>query len=78
MVSCVCPADAAQRAPNAGPPRPANATGAAPVVPLGGGAGLGAPTGPPTCHFSHIYTSGEHEIDSIAEDFRLGTEIRLS
>lgn len=48
------------RAPNAGPPRPANAAPAAPTPP--GGPTGGTPPAPPTCDFSHIYTTGEHEI----------------
>jgi hypothetical protein len=30
-------------------------------------AGRGAPAGPPTCDFSHIYTTGEHEIGALPE-----------
>jgi poly(3-hydroxybutyrate) depolymerase len=49
------------RAPNAGPPRPANASPTTPAPAPGGPPG-GTPPPAPTCDFSHIYTTGEHEI----------------
>lgn len=54
------------RATNAGPPA---AAGAAPAGRAGApGAGAGAPAASvPTCDFSHIYTTGEHEIVSLPE-----------
>jgi pimeloyl-ACP methyl ester carboxylesterase len=59
---------AAPRAANAGPPPAAgNATptaGRAGGLP-GAGRGPAAPAAPPTCDFSHIYTTGEHEIASL-------------
>ena len=56
---------AAPRAANAGPPpTPGNATAARPAgLPPGA---LNQPA-TPTCDFSHIYTTGEHEIASLPE-----------
>jgi hypothetical protein len=57
---------AAPRAANAGPP-PINGSPSGPGA--GGGMGLPraalTPPAPPTCDFSHIYTTGEHEIASL-------------
>jgi pimeloyl-ACP methyl ester carboxylesterase len=62
---------AAPRAVNAGPPPAANASAGAPANPAARGGAAGAGRGPatppaePTCDFSHIYTTGEHEIASL-------------
>jgi hypothetical protein len=58
---------APQRAPNAGPPRPANATPAAPTAAGAIPPAALTPPAPPTCDFSHIYAIGEHEIASLPE-----------
>src|SRR5690606_23386747 len=59
---------AAPRAPDAG--RPAQAGADAPAAPPAGASATppaAAPTAPgePTCEFSHIYSTGEHEIASL-------------
>ena len=65
---------AAARAANAGPPpaagnatSPAPGRGAVPGPPGGPPPGRGAAPSPPTCDFSHIYETGEHEIASLPE-----------
>lgn len=66
---------AAPRAANAGPPRAAAAPAvtAAPGAAAPGAAPAATPAGAaprpaaPTCDFSHIYTTGEHEIASLPE-----------
>jgi hypothetical protein len=84
---------AAPRAANAGPPRGAGAApatppagvtpAAAPGGPGGTGPGRGAFTPPDTsCDFSHIYTTGEHEIQSLpsastrAEKYKCGPQAK--
>ena len=81
---------AAPRAAGAGPPRAASNTsspaptpaGAAPspgAQPLGRG---GAAFSPPTCDFSHVYATGEHEIASLpdgsarAEMYACGAKVK--
>ena len=56
---------AAPRAANAGPPPSGNATPGRPAGTLPSGALTPPPA--PTCDFSHIYTTGEHEIASLPE-----------
>jgi poly(3-hydroxybutyrate) depolymerase len=58
-----------QRAANAGRPPQANASPASPAAPTPSGAPPGAlaPTSPPTCDFSHIYATGEHEIAALPD-----------
>jgi poly(3-hydroxybutyrate) depolymerase len=79
---------AAPRAVNAGPPRGAgNATAATPApgaAPGGAGALAAgrAAVSPPTCDFSHIYETGEHEIASLpdasarAEMYACGAKVK--
>ena len=59
---------AAPRAANAGPP-PVNRSPTGPGATAGAGAARArlTPPSPPTCDFSHIYTTGEHEIASLPE-----------
>jgi pimeloyl-ACP methyl ester carboxylesterase len=59
---------AAPRAANAGPP-PVNGSPSGPAPGAGTGAPRPALTPPtaPTCDFSHIYTTGEHEIASLPD-----------
>jgi len=64
---------AAPRATNAGPPpAPGNAT--APRPGAGLPAGALTPPASPTCDFSHIYTTGEHEIASLPETSEWATK----
>jgi poly(3-hydroxybutyrate) depolymerase len=57
---------AAPRAANAGPPpAPGAAAGAAAGRGAPAGAGRGGPAPDTSCDFSHIYTTGEHEIASL-------------
>ena len=78
---------AAPRAANAGPPPANNATGAAPTPGAApgraGAAGLArGGAAPPTCDFSHIYETGEHEIASLpdasarAEMYACGAKVK--
>ena len=59
---------AATRAANAGPP-PVNGTPSGPGAGGAGGVPRAAltPPSPPTCDFSHIYSTGEYEIASLPE-----------
>jgi hypothetical protein len=80
---------AAQRAANAGPPAVAGAPGAAGTTPGAAPGRAGAPGpgsgGPPpdtSCDFSHIYTTGEHEIQALptasarAEKYGCGAQVK--
>jgi hypothetical protein len=75
-----------QRGANAGPPPAAGAAGRG-AAPAGGrgappAGGRGAPPAEPTCDFSHIYTTGEHEIASLptastwAEKYKCGARAK--
>jgi pimeloyl-ACP methyl ester carboxylesterase len=59
---------AATRAANAGPP-PINRSPSGPGVAAGAGVPRAAltPPAPPSCDFSHIYTTGEHEIAALPD-----------
>ena len=68
---------AAPRAPNAGPPPAAgNTTPARPAGALAPGALTPPPT--PTCDFSHIYTTGEHEIATLPDSSDWATKYSCS
>ena len=68
------------RAPNAGLPRPANAPPPSPTTAPGPPGGTPPPA--PTCDFSHIYTTGEHEIVALpttsewAQKYGCGVQVR--
>jgi poly(3-hydroxybutyrate) depolymerase len=58
---------AATRAANAGPP-PVNGSPSGPGAATGGTPRPSlTPPAPPTCDFSHIYTTGEHEVTSLPD-----------
>jgi pimeloyl-ACP methyl ester carboxylesterase len=57
---------AAKRAVNAAPP-PVNGSSAGPGAAAGTPRAALTPPSPPTCDFSHIYTTGEHEIAALPD-----------